>query len=395
MKLLFITWDGPQVQYMEGLFFPIFKEIKKNVPVEFHILQFTWKDEPQLTQTREKASELGFKYKAERVYRQPHPLLGSLITLMKGRFKIRKYISDHDIDVIMPRSTMPAIMVNSLMAGMGNKKVIFDADGLPIEERVDFRGLKKGGLQYRVLKKQESKMIQAADRVLTRSEQAVEIHTKNTGTAKNKFFVVKNGRDADHFKSDSAKRKRKRDELNIAENELLFVYCGSLGPQYGLDEMFRIFKKVHEEHGNAKFLVLTGSPDYLEGKLPPDFKDRIMVASVPFEKVPEYLNTADFAFAIRKPTFSMKGIAPIKLGEYLLMGLPTIASQGIGDTEEILKGASGCFLFDHRDPDATSNAAGWVLKEKQIDREEIRSFGIEYFSLKESAESYIRAFEDL
>lgn len=34
-----------------------------------------------------------------------------------------------------------------------NLKIIFDADGLPIQERVDYAGLKENSLQYQWLKK--------------------------------------------------------------------------------------------------------------------------------------------------------------------------------------------------------------------------------------------------
>ena len=33
----------------------------------------------------------------------------------------------------------------------------------------------------------------------------------------------------------------------------------------------------------------------------------------------------------------MTAVDPIKIGEYLLMGLPTIASTKIGDSEKLLK----------------------------------------------------------
>ena len=39
-RLLFITWDGPQVSYLEGLFFPILKGLKPRY--EIHVVQFTW-----------------------------------------------------------------------------------------------------------------------------------------------------------------------------------------------------------------------------------------------------------------------------------------------------------------------------------------------------------------
>lgn len=52
-------------------------------------------------------------------------------------------------------------------------------------------------------------------------------------------------------------------------------------------------------------------------------------------------------FALRQPSYSMQGVAPIKLDECLLMNLPTIATKRIGLTEEILNHFEDCLLYNH------------------------------------------------
>src|SRR5690606_31076769 len=78
-----------------------------------------------------------------------------------------------------------------------------------------------------------------------------------------------------------------------------------------------------------------------------ELKTHIILKKVPVSEVSDYLNAADLGFGLRQPTYSMQGVAPIKLGEYLLTGLPVIASKGIGDTTEILHAFDDCFLYDH------------------------------------------------
>ena len=113
--------------------------------------------------------------------------------------------------------------------------------------------------------------------------------------------------------------------------------------------------------------------------------------TVSSDKVVDYLNASDIAFAIRKPSCSMQGVAPIKLGEYLLTGLPTIASKGIGDTEEqIVKIQNGCFLYDHSAKDREIKAVNWVTEENR-DRNIISKSAKDMFSLEKSAEKYINA----
>jgi hypothetical protein len=41
MRVLFITWDGPHLTYLESLFLPILAGLRDH-GFEFDVLQFTW-----------------------------------------------------------------------------------------------------------------------------------------------------------------------------------------------------------------------------------------------------------------------------------------------------------------------------------------------------------------
>jgi len=393
-KVLFITWDGPQTSYMEGLFMPILSEVQKRAPYAVHVIQFTWGTHERIAITQEKALQLNIKYTAHPIARRPVAAIGSLLTLFKGTKFLEKYIKENKIDIVMPRSTMPAIMVNRLKNN--SFTILFDADGLPLEERIDFSGLTRHSKQYQWLKKAETKMLLAADGVITRSQKAIDIHLNTIGNKhREKFTVVLNGRDTHFFKPESALRSQVRAALNIPEDAKVFVYCGSLGPQYGWNEMIVIFQKYLQKNTTARFLILTGNTEFALHRIPTEISDNVIVKKVPFEEVPKYLDTADVAFALREPKFSMQGVAPIKLGEYLLMGLPTIASAGIGDSEAIMSQVPNAFLFDHKNPEAPQEAVKYVENLSQIDHQGIRACGITFFSIEKSAEAYIQSFNKL
>lgn len=392
-KVLFISWDGPQTSYMEGLFFPIFSEIQKQSDYEFHVLQFTWAEKEKLDKIKSAAEQNDIKYVSSKIHRKPVAILGSMFTVFKAPKIINQYIHQHGIDVLMPRSTFPAMMINRL----SNKdvKVIFDADGLAIDERVDFSGLSKISLMYKILKSAETKLLNNSDAVITRSQKAIDIHVNTIGEKnRSKFSVVSNGRNIEHFKFNSLKRAEIRKELGLEANAKLWVYCGSLGPQYGWDEMMEIFSLYHKNNSNSKFLILTGNIEFAKNHINEDLKDLCTIKSVAFSEVPNYLSASDLAFALRQPTYSMQGVAPIKLGEYLLMALPSIASKGIGDSEEILRQIPGNFIFDHSDKNAISKAVEFAENLK-VDKKSLRQAGIKYFSIEESAKSYIKVLNEL
>lgn len=393
-NLLFITWDGPQTSYMEGLFMPIFQEIAKNKKVKFHVIQFTWASAEKTAAVQKVASDAGIAYAALPILRKPSASLGSFYTVFTASKKIEKYIQDHQIDIVMPRSTFPAMMVNRIK--QKNFKLIFDADGLPIEERIDFAGLKRDSFQYQLMKSAETKMLKNADAVITRSQKAIEIHLKNIGEEyREKFSVVFNGRDQNKFKWSDSARTEARKKLGL-NSEFVFVYAGSLGPQYCFAEMLEIFAN-HLKNEKSKFLILTGNIDFAKQHLPKELQSEIILKSVTSDEVPFYLSAADVAFALRQPSFSMQGVAPIKLGEYLLCGLPVIASKGIGDTEKILEQFKECYLYDHENSLAEQNASLMAFAENTIfaDRNKIREEAQQFFSLEAAAESYIRVLEKL
>ncbi len=91
----------------------------------------------------------------------------------------------------------------------------------------------------------------------------------------------------------------------------------------------------------------------------------------------------------------MRSVSAIKLGEYLLMGLPVIFSKGIGDSENILRDTPHTFIYDYFDKDVNSNAIDFVENMNTVLRKEIRNKGIQYFSIEKSVESYICALNKL
>lgn len=284
----------------------------------------------------------------------------------------------------MPRTMMPARMVLSVKKKRPKLKIIFDADGLPIEERVDFTGLRKGSLRYRILKRIERDIIRSSDRVLTRSNQAIKILTRQYGDAV-PFFKVLNGRDEGLFKpcpptrADSIRRA-----MGIPTDAFVVIYAGSLGAPYCVDEMKRFHELIRRQRPDTWLVILSGSPAPWAGSMP-----QTVVRRVDPDEVPDHLSIGNVALAFRRQTFSMKGVSPIKLGEYFLCGIPVIASAGIGDTDEILTGQPFCYVLDSLDEESLGLAAGWALNARRSPA--IREFGVIHFGLDAAVAAYRQA----
>ena len=396
MNVLFVTWDGPQVSYLESLFLPIFKQLQ-HFGFHFHVLQFSWSSAEAADQRRHECESKGCSYTYVPVIRR-HVALGGLVTSLLGARQVRKAIDEHDIDIIMARSTLPALST-LLYLRWRNTPFVFDADGLPLDERVDFAGQRPSSLVYRLLRDIEAQAVRRADVVLTRSRKAVSIlqARAGAGTAKDKFHVVSNGRDSALFSpGEASKRIAVKDRLGIPADAPLVVYAGSLGPQYAPEAMLSLFGLILASRPDAHFLVLSGSPEVmtdLVSAYDSSLASGVTVMRVEANEVPQWLAAADLGLAFREPAFSMQGVAPIKLGEYLLCGLPVVATRGVGDSHFIDENSG--FLVDGCDADTLASVADWffhkVLPTREDYRAHCRTVGVDYFSLESSVEAYRKA----
>jgi glycosyltransferase involved in cell wall biosynthesis len=378
-RLLFITWDGPQVNYLEGLFYPILRGLKGSYAVD--VVQFTWGD-------REKSEKAARLLEGAGMHYTRVEIGARVWTLLKGTFYLRSRFRKQNYDVVMYRSIYPGLMI--LPWSGGKTKWVFDADGLPLEEKVDFGGMNPNGPFFRVLKWVEGAAVRKADRVLVRSARALDALPPGPG----KFRVVLNGRDSSVYQlPEEVQRRTLRASIGVSEDELLLVYSGSLGPQYCVPEMLQLLDVLNEEH-KARLLVLTGSPDYLHS-FDEGARAKLLVFNLPATEVPRYLGAADAALAIRKGSPSMRAVSPVKLGEYLMCGLPVVATADIGDTRELLRGRNACLLLEDHTTASIRQAAHWVTLvsgNKEI-QQEARRLGLEKFSLEESIATYQKALE--
>lgn len=395
MKLLFVTWDGPQVSYLEGLFLPIFARLHRE-GVSVHVLQFTWGDQALSSAASAACAAVDIPYRRMRVARWPRSV-GALAAALAGARAIGQEVRRYGIDVVMPRSILPAM---SMLAWRGRKQLpmVFDADGLPLDEKVDFAGESPSSLVHRIMRDVESEAVRKADVVLTRSARASGIlqARAGAGTEAKKFRVVTNGRDGlVYHPGDETRRRAVRREFGVDDDAPLLVYAGSLGPQYCLDEMLIFFHAVRRHRPAARFLVLTGQRAYAESSMRQrdGLADGVLVASMTPGQVARVLPAGDLGVALRRVSFSMQAVAPVKLGEYLLCGMPVFATEGIGDTGCI--GDDAGFLSPGTDATELEQAAGWfvhqVLPAREHFRRGARETGLRHFSLDASVDSYMDA----
>jgi glycosyltransferase involved in cell wall biosynthesis len=394
--VLFITWDGPRSTYLRGLFLPILAALREH-GFHFHVLQFTWADKAEREATAEACGRRGIPYRSVTIWRRP-VALGSLLTALRGRTQVRRAVRDWQIDMLMPRSTLPALAAARASRTM---PLLFDADGLPHDERVDFDGASPAALSYRVLRKIEARAVREADAVTVRTPLAARILARRAEVER-PFFVVANGRDPNVFRPlDAAAREERRSQLGLSRDQPLLVYCGSsLAGKYRGEAMLRFFSQVRARQADARLLILM--PDLSEAHSmladQPELASACLLRSAAPEDVPAWLAAADLGLSLIHASFSMQAASPIKIAEYLLCGVPVLGSAGVGDTSELSGADVGCWL-EKVDDDMLSAAADWfsgrVLPDRDGFRERCRCAGLAHHSIGVAVDGYKRALRSI
>jgi glycosyltransferase involved in cell wall biosynthesis len=396
LKILFVTWDGPQVHYLESLFLPIFAGLRPH-GFEFDILQFRFGTAEQEDAVRAACVAAGCGYTSAAIWRWGP--MGAFASALRGGILVRKALRRSGADAIMPRSTLPSLAV---LAGRADRlrPVLLDADGLEIDERAEFSGLKTTGPIYRLLRDIESQMARRSTAILTRTEATREILMARAGPPADpsKYTIVTNGRDETIFHPfDEGSRQAVRRELGVAADAPLIVYAGSLGGRYRTRRIGELALELRALRPDTRLLVLSGSPEIAQAELIdplPGLAEFTIVRRVPPDEVPRYLATADVGTAFIAASFSTLGIAPVKTGEYLLCGIPIVGTAQVGDNSAAV--SAGIF-FD--DSGSDEEAARWivdtVLPNREDCRQRARAVGVERHSLDRSIRDYRDALANL
>ncbi len=382
-----MSWDGPEVTYVENLFTPIFLKLQENHGYEFHVIQFTSANKEIIKQRKKDLESRGIYFLGIPTFKRS-ALLGMLKVKFLDIYQVKKYAENHGIEVLMPRAVNAYFIMKALFKN--NKyRLVWDADGFPLEERVDFAGLSKDSIRYKFFKKMEHQAYYHAASLICRTQKAKEVITENAGEGfdSDKVFVVPNGTFVLNESPPSV----------VKPKHLTLIYAGSLGPQYMLPEMLETFQFTKRTFTDARFKILTfhieQAQDYIQQHFP-HLLSGVEIKSVTAEKVKEELGKAHIGISFRKPSFSMQGVAPIKVVEYLSAGLPVIYNSGIGDMDDQLYGQGFAFCLDPKKDIYPSNLSFWIKEQmEQNSSTTVIQFAAEHFSLKESASLYHQALQ--
>lgn len=248
-------------------------------------------------------------------------------------------------DIVHCRSYVPGKAALEVKRKVGSR-FLFDMRGFWVDQRAEGGRWPQDRAAYRWLyrrwKEREAEFIEGADSVVTLTNAAKHEVERWNCYRGSPIHVIPCAVDYDSFSvmDDTTKREEHRKRLGV-HSEPLFVYLGSLGSVYLLDDVLKCFGAARRILGGGRLLFL-GPHSVAElfaraRDIGLDVQRHdILCRQATRAEVPAYLGIADVGLSFIIPSYSSLGVSPTKLGEYLACGLPVICNKGVGDVEDIV-----------------------------------------------------------
>ncbi len=287
----------------------------------------------------------GIRYRWLRRTRSPS-LLVKTREIFASFAKVVGASLSHRPRIVHARSYLPALTAELARRTVPGCRFVFDCRGLLGDEYVDAGYWTRESARYRVLKGVERHLFGTADAVVSLTEAlAVWLRREKMVHAERTIVVVPCCVDLSRFSPQPEARRRLRAQLGL-DGKFVLAYSGTLGSYNTADEMAALFGFLRGLRP-ARFLLLTRSDPaplreaFQKRGLP---SDQLIHLELRPDGVNAHLAAADAGLCLAHPWFSKIAASPVKIPEYLALGLPVVVNRGIGDCDRLI--ARGFPLVD-------------------------------------------------
>lgn len=183
--------------------------------------------------------------------------------------------------------------------------------------------------------------------------------------------------DTDAFQKVIPERDKIRRKLGINDNEFVIGYAGSFSPIQGLPVLVNAFKNLSSRCQAGKLVIIGGvirpkSDDNVATLINElNLGDKaILIPPQPYKSIPGYLSAFDIACSPKIDCQINRAANPIKIYEYMSMGLPTVIST-VDETSNLIENGVDGFLVRPGDESDLESILEYLI----MNREKLKKIG--------------------
>jgi len=261
---------------------------------------------------------------------------------------------DKKFDIVHGRTYVGGL-IGLALAPMIGAKFVYHNEGFYPDEQVDGGVWVYHSRSHRLAKRLETLMYARADGIIALSNRA-KAEIENLPAVEGRqtpVIFVPSCVDLERFKF------AKSEPVERDGEKLKFVYIGSVGARYTLDNIGRLVSAINREENRVQLQIYSKADPQLIKKMLMDggvSESAYQLSAVPHAEMPAHLARHDVGLFSLTQGISEHGCSPTKIGEYWAVGLPVITTPNVSDTDEIIRRENVGVILESQTDDAYRDA---------------------------------------
>lgn len=279
-----------------------------------------------------------------------YPKMSNWFSLSAMRTVLKNYVfnslTEWKPSWVYFRSTFDFLMCYKMLQHI-ESRCVYDVRAALSDEVYRKQGGFIGQIKKHIVLYKEKKVFKRADHLLCVSQAMKQWVSMLSGRID--IEVIPSCVDQKVFRRNEYARLKWREELGWSKKSPVIVYAGGLSYWQRIGDIIEVVRQIKNKVADLKVLVLTKHVENISEMFAAvEFPfDDLHIESVPHDKMPNWLSVADVGIILRHDILTNNVASPIKIGEYLSIGLPVICTKGIGDySDAILHFNAGVVLDD-------------------------------------------------
>jgi glycosyltransferase involved in cell wall biosynthesis len=270
---------------------------------------------------------------------------------------------DAQIDFVWQRH-VPFHRAGLRLARESGRPLVLSVHALAVQEAEQW-GIRRPGWGWLVERFGEKNILLEADLIACVTDEVAE-SVRQLDVPDDRITVTPNGVDLDRFRPREPDESLK-EELGIAGSPFTLGWVGSFRSFHGLDRLFDAMAGLQSRDRKTTLLLVGAGPGLEQARYLVEqrgLKNVVFAGSFSHDRMPGVLNVMDAAVVLGSPEISFH-YSPVKVREYMAVGLPVIAAR-LGELERLLSDGEDAILVDPSDSDELIDAILRLVDDREL-----------------------------